>query len=114
MVESIGGQDKNRGLKANADSLHKVKQDIRSNQQKVSETAKEINQISKQIDSLHNKMRNALVSGDAKTAELLGKQAQDLKTRQETLINLMDAQAAQDSTSKAKGPSVFGDGFGLN
>jgi uncharacterized protein (DUF3084 family) len=114
MVESIGGQDKNRGLKASADSLHKIKQDIRSNEQKVSETAKEINQISKQIDSLHGEMRNALVSGDAKTVELLDKQVQDLKARQETLINLIDAQAAQNSTSKAKGPSVFGDGFGQN
>ena len=78
------------------------------------ELKKKINEITERINALQPKLRDAIVNNNTKYIQEIGQQIQDLKTEQGKLIeqfSQMQKSGPQDSTAKAKGSSLFGDGF---
>ena len=117
MVDGVNGQDHKRGVMANAaDSMNAIRANIRD-QQTQQDLVKKINEITERINALQPKLREAIANNNTKYIQEIGQQIQDLKTEQGKLIeqlSQMQKSGPQDSTAKAKGSSVFGDGFGLN
>ena len=112
MVDGVNGQD-HKGMKAALDSLNAVRSGIRKEEQ-TQQLIQKINGITEKINALQPKLREAIANNNTKYIQEIGEEIQTLKTLQDSLINKLPSlpQAEpQDSTAKAKGPSVFGDGF---